>query len=319
VERVRELLRSDEGGSARALGGLLLATGILVVLFRRTSFAEPWGDGVIFWMLWLTAVFLYGAGFMGARLSPVTLGWQRAFVVYGLVMIVFAGFGFVEWVDGNNEAPLNIAWILGLTAVAGFAAALIGGVRIGCLLGGLALIGAWLGLWAELLDDGLGGDIGTLRGLLMVIALILLVIAMLVALRGRPEGGGTDLVTAAGIAGVFAAGVLTAGMGFGDTFITPVGASAEATADGSAPTSLFWDAVLLLVSLGLVGYAAVTGFRGPGYVGVLGLVFFVYIVGLDLDDSSPAGKVVGWPLVLLLLAGALLIASVLPALRRRTS
>jgi len=46
-------------------------------------------------------------------------------------------------------------------------------------------------------------------------------------------------------------------------------------------------------------------------VGAVGLTIFVVIVGLDLDDSSPAGKILGWPLVLLILAAAALAASVL--------
>jgi hypothetical protein len=312
VERVRELLRSDEGGGARALGGLLLATGVLVLLYRRTEFADPWGDGVIFWMLFLTALFLYGLGFLGARQVVVPRPWQLAFVVFGLVLLVFSGFGFVEWVGGNTGASLNVAWILGVTAVASFAAALLGGVRIGCLLGGLALTGAWLAVWDELLSSGLEGDVGTFRGLFLVIAVILLVIGALVALRGRPEGGGTDLVTVAGISALFGAGVLTyAQSGFS---VVPVGLG---DSTGGVDTNIFWDAVLLLISLGLIAYGSISAYRGPGYVGAIGLVIFITVVGLDLDDSSPAGKVVGWPLILLLAAAALLVVSVLPALRRR--
>ena len=312
MERVRELLRTDEGGGARALGGLLLAVGVLVLLYRRTSFAEPWGDGVIFWMLFVTAAFLYGLGFLGAKQVITPRAWQISFVVFGLVFIVFSGFAFVQWVGGNTGASLNIAWILLVTALAGFAAALIAGVRIGCFLGGLALIGAWLAVWNELLDSGLEGDIGTFRGLFLIIAVILLLLGALVALRGRPQGGGTDLVTAAGLAAVFGAGVLTyAHAGFG-AFLVPQGEGLT----GGVDTNVFWDTVLLLVSLGLVGYSSVAGFRGPGYVGAVGLTLFITVVGLDLDDSSPAGKVVGWPLVLLVIAAALLVISVLPAFRR---
>ena len=311
MERFRELLRTEEGGGARALGGLLLATGMLVLLFRRTEFADPWGDGAIFWILFLTSAFLYGIGFFGARLSPTTYAWQRAFVVFGLILLPLALLAFVQWVGGDSNAPLNTAWVFLVTALAGFAAALIGGVRVGCLLGGIALIIAWLGLWSELLDNGLGGDVGTFRGLLMVIALILLVIAALVAVRGRPEGGGSDLVTAAGIAAIWGAGLLTLSDAF-TSAILPAGFAPEP----SVSTNLFWDAVLLVTSLGLIAYGSASGFRGPAYVGAIGLTLFIFIVGRDLDDSSPAGKVLGWPLILLLVAAALLVWSVLPALRR---
>jgi hypothetical protein len=312
VERARQLLSTDEGGGARALGGLVLASGLLVLLIRRTEFADPWGDGLVFWILFLTAGFLFGTGFLGARLSPTTYSWQRAFVVFGLVLIPAAGFAFVQWIGGNTDAPLNSAWIFLLTALAAFAAALIGGVRVGCLLGGIALIVTWLAVWHELLDEGIGGDLGTLRGLLIVIALILLLIAGVVAVRGRPEGGGSDLVTAAGIAAVWGAGLLTVTSGIGPVF-TPLAVDTDPLAD----TSLFWDLLLLLTALGLIAYGAVSGIRGPAYVGTVGLALFIFIVGSDLDDSSPAGKVLGWPLVLLLLGGALLAWSLLPALRRK--
>ena len=314
MERVRDLLRTDEGGGARALGGLLLGSGVFVLLIRRTEFPDPWGDGLVFLVMFLTAAFLYGAGFIGARLSPVTYSWQLAFVVYGLVLIPFAGFLFVEWIGGDTNSSLNAAWIFLLTAVAGFAAALIGGVRFGCLLGGISLIIAWLALWDKVLDNGIGSDVGTFRGLLILIAVILLVLAAVVAVSGRPEGGGTDLVTASGLAAVFAAGFLTLGSGFQSAFV-PTGLPGEAAVPSGAATSLFWDLLLLIWSVGLIAYGSVSGFRGPGYVGALGLALFVTIVGSDLDDSSPAGKVVGWPLILLLLAGALLVWSVLPAFR----
>jgi hypothetical protein len=289
----------------------LLATGVLVLLLRRTEFADPWGDGAVFWILLLTAVFLYGAGFVGARLSPATFAWQRAFVVFGLVLLPIALLAFIQWIDGNSGAPLNTAWVFLVTAIAGFAAALIGGVRVGCLLGGIALIISWLGLWGELLDDGLGGDLGTLRGLLILIGVILLILAAVVAIRGRPEGGGSDLVTAGGIALIWGAGLLTL-QGAIFSSIAPVGLGAEP----SVSSSLFWDAVLLISALGLIAYGSVSGFRGPAYIGAIGLTLFIFIVGRDLDDSSPAGKVVGWPLILLVLAAALLVWSMLPALRR---
>jgi len=148
----------------------------------------------------------------------------------------------------------------------------------------------------------------------MVIALILLLIAAMVAVRGRPEGGGSDLVTAAGLAAVWAAGLVTLTTGL-QGVIAPAGLPAEAST-GTVGTSVFWDLVLLLSSLGLIAYGTVSGFRGPAYVGGIGLAIFIFIVGSDLDDSSPAGKVVGWPLILLLVAAALLVWSVVPALRR---
>lgn len=304
MERVRELLRREDGGGARALGGLLLGIGVLVVLFRRTGLDDPWGSLPVFLILFLTAVFLYGFGFWGARLRVRPLGWQTIFVVFGVLLIPFAAFAFIDWVGGNTNAPLNNAWVFLLTAVAAFAAALLAGVRVGCLLGGLALIVAWLALWSELLDNGLA-DIGTVRGLLVLIALILLVVAALVAIRGRPEGGGSDLITAAGVAAVLAGAISIGALASPFFFAAP-----------AVGTNLFWDIELFVAALALLLYGAVSGARGPTYVGALGLVAFVYVVGFDLDDKTPEGSLLGWPLILLLAAAGLLVASVVPALRR---
>lgn len=312
MERVRELLRTDEGGGARALGGLLFATGILVLIVRRTQLAEPWGDAPVFLIVFATALFLYVTGFAGGRLPAPTRAWQVAFVVFGILLLPLAGFTFLELIDGSTGAPLNAAWIFGATAAAAFAAALVAGVRVGCLLGALALLLTWLFVWDELLENGIDDDLSTLRWLMLGIAAILLVVGALIALRGRPERGGSDLITVAGLAAVYAAGIVSVS-GQDTVFVGATGIPVESSVD----TSVFWDALLLVIALGLLVYASLGGVRGPGYVGAIGLVLFIAIVGFDLDDSSPAGKVVGWPLVLLLAAAALLVVSVLPALRRR--
>ena len=67
----------------------------------------------------------------------------------------------------------------------------------------------------------------------------------------------------------------------------------------------------VVVSLALVGYGARVGARGPAYVGALGLLAFALLVGLELGgliDGDADGKLVGWPLLLLLGGGAALAA-----------
>ena len=305
MERARELLRTDEGGGARTLGGLLLATGVLVLVYRRTALGDPWSSGPLFFILAAASASLYGTGLWGARQADRPLTWHRAFLVFGLILLPVALYAFVDWIGGDTDAPLNSTWIMLVTAGAGFAAALLANLRVGCLIAGLALIIAWLTLWDELLEAGVGGDIGTLRGLLVLIALVLLGLAAAVGIRGRPEGGPSDLVTAAGLAAVSAGAISLGALGSLGFYGVPV-----------VDTNLLWDIELLVASLLLLLYGAGSGARGPVYVGVFGLFAFTYIVGLDLDDASPAGKVLGWPLILLAVGAALMVWSLRPALRR---
>lgn len=311
MDAVRAILKSDERGATRAIGGLVLAIGTLVLLFRRTAFADPWSDLVIFLIVAVLAKFLFWSGFWGARWAGRPAPWQTVFTVFGIVLVPFALFSFVEWVGGDTGAPLNVAWIFLLTALAAFLALFGARIRVGALLGALALLVSWLVLWEELLSGGLEGDIGTTRGLLLIAAAILLLVAAGVGMSGRaPEGSGADVVTAAGVAAV-AAGAISLGA-FQNLFVP------EELAGGGTgiEANLFWDLELLVVAVVLLAFGWLPGPRGPAYVGAFGLIAFVYVVGLDLDDSSPAGKVVGWPLVLLLVGAALLAASAIPALSR---
>jgi hypothetical protein len=306
LNRVRELLAAEEGGAARALGGLLLAIAVLVVEFRRSALGDPWGPLPILLVVLVPTVIFYGAGVLGARFAGGPRAWHVLFSVLGIAFVPITLYSFLDWVGGETDAPLNTAWIFLVSAIAAFAAALIGRVRVGCLLGALALIVAWLGLWGELLDDGLGADVGTLRGLLVLAAAIVVVGGLMLARFGLPAGGFSDMITAAGLAAV-AAGAISL-IALGDVFVPFAAPEVEA--------SLLWDVWLLLVTLALLAYGAVAGVRGPAYVGTVGLIAFAFTVGLDADDSTPSGTLLGWPLVLLIAAMGLLALSALPLLRR---
>jgi hypothetical protein len=314
VTRFRELATGEERAGARALGGLLLAIAVLVILIRRTSFADPWEPLPLFVIFLVTTAILLGVGVLGGRWREARpLGWQIVWAVLGIALVPFTLYAFLAWVEGDANAPLNTAWIFLVTGLAGLAAALVAGVRAGCLLGALALIVSWLGLWGELLDDGLGADVGTLRGLLVLAAAIVIALAIVLTGLGLPEGGFGDMVTAAGIVAVLAGAVSLAAL---------PGSILFAGASGFEPqveASLFWDSWLLLVTLGLLLYGAAAGLRGPVYVGVVGLIAFTYLVGLDADDDTPSGSLLGWPLVLLAGSIVLIAASAIPALRRGRS
>lgn len=314
MERVKALLAGDDEAreAARKLGGLLLGAGLVVVFFRRANaaFGDPWGDFALFLVLLIPFVFLYGSGMVATLATGRARPWEAVYIVFGILLLPFVFLQFLEWVGADTGAPLNLAWIFLLTAVAGAAATFVARVRFGLLLGALALIISWLALWDEILSDGIFGDVGTFRGLLLVVAALLVALAFALRFTDYAELAlerAGELVTAAGIAAVVA----------GAISFTSVFAQIPFVEAPIAEASLFWDLVLLIVSLALIGFGTRFGTRGPAYVGAVGLIVFIYVVGLDLDDESPAGKIVGWPLVLIVLGALAFIASFVPSDRLR--
>ena len=67
--------------------------------------------------------------------------------------------------------------------------------------------------------------------------------------------------------------------------------------------------MLLGAGCGLIAYAGVDREPGPGYLGFVVLASFVLIAGPDARDGA---SILGWPLVLLLLGGALLVIGLRP-------
>jgi hypothetical protein len=312
VGRVSQMLASDDPGrqALRTVGGLLLGAGMLLVFIRRSdAFPEPWGDLALLLVLLVPCVFLYGAGMLGARAARVGSSWRGVFLVFGTLLVAPVLFQFLEWIDGDTSAALNVAWIFLLTAIAGAIAASAAGVRYTLLLASLALIVAWLALWDELLTDGVFADVGTLRWLLVAIGAALVLLGAGVRMVGgqAAPARGNELLTGGGLAAVGAGAISFAAV---YTAMVPVEVvPAEPTA--------FWDAYLLVVSVGAILLAASLGVRGLAYVGATGLAIFVLVVGLDLDDDQPAGKVLGWPLIVLVVGAVAFLASLVGGARSR--
>jgi hypothetical protein len=307
------MLASDGAGrqALRSVGGLLLGAGMLLVFLRRSdAFPEPWGDFALLLVLLAPCVFLYATGLLGARATGVRLPWHTVFLVFGTLLVAPVLFQFLEWVGGETGAPLNVAWIFLVTAIASVVAASAAGVRYTLFLASVALIVAWLALWDEILTDGVFADVGTLRWLLVAIGALLL----LVGAGARMAGGaqetqppGNELLTGGGLAAVGAGAI-----SFAAVYTTMVPVEAP-----PAQPTVFWDAYLLVASVGAILLAATLRVRGLAYVGAVGLAIFVLVVGFDLDDDQPVGKVLGWPLIVLVVGAVAFLVSLLGGARGR--
>ena len=305
-----DLLRPDDTRDAlRKIGALLLGIGILMLLLRKAVVADDMKDGVILILLAIPAVLLYGGAIYTARATDGPRAWQGVWSVFGLIFVALALIQFVTVLDETPDAALNFFWIFAVVAALAFYAGAVLGIRFHLLFGSIALIISWSALWDKILgDEGIAGNIGTYRGLLGILAIILLAGALYLwrsAPAARVSGTG---VSDGGDANLWKASELVTGAGVAAVLACSLGISAAANLNplsetGTAiETSMLWDILLLLISLGLVGVGTAIGTRGPVYVGVIGLLFFLAIAGLDLDEDSPDPREIGmWPWVLLAL------------------
>jgi hypothetical protein len=241
-------------------------------------------------------------------------------LVFGVFLAPLALFQLVELVGGDTGAPLNAFWIFLATAALAGCASWFAGASYQVLLGSIALIVSWTSLWDEV--TGLADDLGLYRVLLLILAAAFLIGAILIAQlrdglaggvrarKARSQSRSRELITGAGIAAIVAAGL-------GITSVPDL-ASPIPLGFPEASSSVFWDALLLLFSLALLVYAARSGSRGAAYVGAIGLFGFVLIAGLDVDAETPEGKLVGWPLALILLGAAALAVGFVPKQRLKS-
>jgi NADH:ubiquinone oxidoreductase subunit 6 (subunit J) len=316
---MRDLLAPDyTRDSLRKHGGLLLGLGVLMIFLRK---GEDWSDFVIFILLAAMAVYLYASVFTtdatdGAR------PWQAVHSVFGLIFVPLALAQFVDMIgdEGDSGNALNVLWIFGLTAALGFYAGAVKGIRFHLLLASIATIIAWSALWQELLgDEGIAGHFGTYRGLLGIISIILLGVGLYLWRRNDEAHVRDTGVEAAGDQGLWKASELLTGAGIAAVLACSLGISSIVQTLGPlgffeftfVETAAHWDVLLLLVSLGLVGLGSTIGTRGPVYVGAIGLLLFLFIVGFDLDEGEEADPTnLGlWPIVLVVLGGLAVLLS----------
>ena len=303
---------TDRRDWLRLLGGLLFATGAVVLAIRKSSETpaggDPWGDLAILLVLLIPFLVLYGLGMAGAAGGREAEPWQAVYLVFAVLLAPVVLLQFVETIGGDPGADLNVAWTLAATAALGAAAALIAGATQAGGVGALAGIGAWLFFWDKVLEEP---STDSFRWLLILVAAIYIAIVYLARRWPRaPKLSG--LITAAGLAAI--AGAV---LGNAEPISTLIGAASGGLLQPEEPeaaTGVGWDLFLLAVSVALIAFSARSGRRGPGLVGGFGLLLFIAIVGSDLAaliEGDAEGALVGWPLALLLIGAAGVVASFL--------
>jgi hypothetical protein len=306
----------------RSAGGVLLAVGSVTLFFRKGT-DHAWGEFALLLVTLVPAVALYVLALRGVE--PRTDGnepWRSVLMVAAILLspIVLAQLLALFNVD-PGQALLTAGIFLVTSLIAGYGA-WRARVPYAVLLAGLGLLVAWLILWANVLDHP---SVDTFRVLLIAVAALLMAVAARLARNGvigareLAISGGAAAV-AAGVVGVVVGAVAGVARPF-ELLLQPSRGGGHAP-NGALPTSGFqhfgWDLYLLVVSVGLVWLGSRVRARGLGYVGGFGLLAFLVSVTAQVTrieaGHTPTSSLVGWPLALLLLGVAGLVA---PALYRR--
>jgi hypothetical protein len=302
----------------RSAGGLLLAVGA-VVLFIRKGNDHAWGDFALLLVVLIPAVVLYALALGGVEArSDRSEPWRSVLMVAAILLspIVLAQLLTLFGADAG-QALLTAGVFLATALIAAYGASRAR-VPYAVLLAGLASLVVWLIVWVRILGQP---SVDSLRGLLIAAAALLMMVALRLARNGVI--GARELAISGGVAAVAAGATgvavgLVAGVTRPLTGILeeshPVGRVASAS-----PTNGFqhfgWDLYLLAVSIALVWLGARVRARGLGYVGGFGLLAFLISVAAQVtrieSGHSPTSSFAGWPLALLLLGVAGLLAPVL--------
>jgi hypothetical protein len=322
----------DRGSTLRAAGGVLLAIGALVVFIRRSEH-HAWSDFELLLTVAVPAAGLFALALAGhSRFAGRPPDPSRSvLLVTSVLLSIVALFQLLQWTSASARHLLYDAAVLVVTAALGILGARRAGAPYAILLSGLALLGAWMLVWLKIISHP---SPDTVRVLLLAGGALLLLAAAALELLDRI--GAREIATAGGI-GAVAAGTLGIFVGLFGVAIGAIGnglirSSSSSTSSGqpqephvfhggshiAGGQTTGWNIYLLIVSLVLVWLGARSRARGLGYVGAVGLLGFLISVGAELTrleaGHDTSSSLLGWPLVLVLLGLACLLA---PMLRRR--
>jgi hypothetical protein len=293
--RTLEALRPEpHRGDVIAAGAVVLTTAIYVLELR---FESAWGVGIRFVLAGLAAAFVAAL----AVQSPVEGERPRAYqsvlyvATFALTAVALVNLADILGADHPPQAAGTVVWI-GLLLIglcAWFAARRNSAIMT--LLGAVSF-----GIVVEAFIEWVFNPDGatTFRWILLLLVLGFAVASL--SQRGERPRHAVQVVNAAGIA--------AAVLGFTFAVETSISIGFNETPSGGAGTG--WELFLLACGFGLIAYAAVDREPGPAYLGVLVLVLFVLVAGPRGRDGA---SLIGWPIVLVLMAGGMLAIGLRPS------
>jgi hypothetical protein len=273
----------------QALGAILLATAVVML---ETRFEEPWGPGVHLAVAGAAFLLLFVLGTQERHADgpPVQ---QSIVLISALAMLVAAVTRLGDSVADDLDNPLTIAWMAQLfAAVAAFTAFRYGSAV--CTL--FAAIGVGVAVMAVVAEVNDNLDFEDFRVWPSIMAGAFGAGAVALRSIGLPRHS-VQLVNAAGLA------LLVVALSFVlEGFFS--GFNGGDVEGPGFPTDSGWEFVLLIGSFWILGYGALRREPGPGWLGAIALTLGAGVAAApkDPDDAT----IVGWPLAMVVLAGAVL-------------
>jgi hypothetical protein len=292
-----ETLRPEPHRGDQVAAGVVVLTVTIYVLEVR--FEPTWGVGVRLVIDLLAALFVGALAVQSPLEGERPRAYQSVLYVaaFFLALITLRNLADVLGANEPLNAPGTIVWVglLLLALCAWFSARRNSAIMT--LLGAITFAFVVEGLIDWVFDPN---GITTFRWIL-----VLLVLAFTLASlnqRGARPRHGVQFVNAAGLAAVvlgltFAIDIVFSGL-------------SGVLGGGRHGVGTGWELFLLACGFGLIAYSAVDREPGPAYLGVLVLALFV---GIAAPRGADGASLIGWPIVLLLMAGGMLVVGLRPS------
>lgn len=286
-------------GDQVAAGVVVLATALAVL---ETRFAHTWGTGI---RLVIDALGAFFAGALAVQ-SPLEGERPRAYqsilyvATFFLALLALRNLADVLGANDPLNAPGTVVWVgLVLVALSAWFSARRNSA-IMTLLGAVSfafVVEAFI-QWV-FSPDG----VTTFRWILLLLVLGFALASL--SQRGTRPRHAVQFVNAAGLAAV------VLGLTFALDLIFSGFSSALGGEDlGRHGVGTGWELFLLACGFGLIAYSAVDREAGPAYLGVVVLALFV---GIAAPRSADGASLIGWPIVLLLMAAGMLAIGLRPS------
>ena len=288
-------------GDVIAAGVVVLVTLIGVVDIR---FEGEWGTGIHLVVDALAFAFVFALAVQAPQEAEHPRAYQTILYVaaFVLALATLSRLADVLGADERLESSGTVTWVGALlTLLAGWFA----GARNSpvCTLLAAATFGV---TFLSFIDWVFSPDgISTFRWILLLL-LVGYALAAMTQRDVRPRHG-VAFVDTVGLAVLALAGTFVI-EGFVQLFASAFESENGARSDGFG-VAWGWELVVLAVAFGLIAFSAVEREAGPGWFGAAALFAFL-VLAAEPDDGA---SLVGWPLVLIVAAAAMLYTGLRPA------